>query len=328
VKESVVRNLTRSIAAMSLMVPAYAYPLGIGEIKLHSALNQKLDAEIALQLSSGENFSDIRVKIAPPEKYDELGVPWNYFLSQIVFETAIDAQGRSIVKLKSKEPLREPFLDLVLEVAWDKGSLFREFTVLVDPPAAYDRPIVQVVSAPTEPKVETPESANVKESTPNLANEQYGPTTRLDTLWKITEKLNQDPEISTEQFLIALYNANQSAFYQPNVNALMADQFLTIPPKSDILQLSPGQALAEFRKQDSAWSPAASKSTVQKSIPDAEVNAQLELQAPLTDEVDQSKILVASDSAETTSSDQDFDQDDGLAVSDASLALQSRIEKL
>ncbi len=322
------RNLTRSIAAMSLMVPAYAYPLGIGEIKLHSALNQKLDAEIALQLSSGENFSDIRVKIAPPEKYDELGVPWNYFLSQIVFETAIDAQGRSIVKLKSKEPLREPFLDLVLEVAWDKGSLFREFTVLVDPPAAYDRPIVQVVSAPTEPKVETPESANVKESTPNLANEQYGPTTRLDTLWKITEKLNQDPEISTEQFLIALYNANQSAFYQPNVNALMADQFLTIPPKSDILQLSPGQALAEFRKQDSAWSPAASKSTVQKSIPDAEVNAQLELQAPLTDEVDQSKILVASDSAETTSSDQDFDQDDGLAVSDASLALQSRIEKL
>ena len=64
-------NLTKTVAAVTLLAPKGAYPLGIGEIQLHSVLNQNLKAEISLLVSQDENVSDIRVNLAPPAKFDE-----------------------------------------------------------------------------------------------------------------------------------------------------------------------------------------------------------------------------------------------------------------
>jgi len=75
-KESNVRNLTKAFAAVSLLAPVTSYSLGVGSIKLHSSLNQKLRAEIALVVSesAGESTDDIKVRLAPPEKFDAAGV--------------------------------------------------------------------------------------------------------------------------------------------------------------------------------------------------------------------------------------------------------------
>ena len=219
------RNLTKTLAVVSLLAPASAQPLGIGDLKLHSALNQKLDAEINLLLSKGESPSDIVVRMAPPEKFDEAGVPWSYFLSKIKFDTIVKPNGAVVVKLSSNEALQEPFLDFLLEVSWVQGNLYREFTVLIDPPAAYEEPIVPVVEttkvAPTQ-SVEQPPVPEVSSKTENvpvtaakdLKIEKYGPTTHLDTLWKIAERAKPSADITTEQMMIAIYNANPEAFYK------------------------------------------------------------------------------------------------------------------
>jgi len=136
-KESKVRNLTKALAAISLLVPASGHALGVGDIKLHSALNQNLKAEISLVVSAGEDVSNIHVKLASPEKFDEAGVPWSYFLSKIRFRPEVKANGSVVIKLTSTEALREPFLDFLLEVTWPQGNIYREFTVLVDPPTTY-----------------------------------------------------------------------------------------------------------------------------------------------------------------------------------------------
>ncbi|MDP3839961.1 MAG: hypothetical protein Q8Q54_13670, partial [Methylococcales bacterium] len=138
------RNLTKTLAILSLLTPVVGYPLGIGDFKLHSALNQNLNAEIPLTLSAGENAADIKVNLAPAAKFDEAGVPWTYFLSKIKFQTVVNANGSVVIKVSSKEALKEPFLNLLVEVSWPKGSLYREFTVLIDPPSTYN----SAVSAP------------------------------------------------------------------------------------------------------------------------------------------------------------------------------------
>ena len=138
------RNLTKTLAVVSLLAPASGYSLGIGDIKLHSALNQNLDAEISLVVSAGEKASDIKVNLAPPDKFDEAGVPWVSFLSKIKFEPIVGTNGSVIIKLSSREAVKEPFLDFLLEVNWSKGSLYREFTVLLDPPAAYKQATLPV----------------------------------------------------------------------------------------------------------------------------------------------------------------------------------------
>jgi len=153
-----VRNLTTTLAVISLMTPAIGYSLGIGDIKLHSVLNQNLDAEIALVVLADEKSSDIKVNLAPPDKFDEAGVPWTSFLSKIKFETKIGTNGSVIIRLSSREAVKEPFLDLLLEVSWPKGSLYREFTMLLDPPSSYKQ---ATVPALTNAKSYNPEKAVV-----------------------------------------------------------------------------------------------------------------------------------------------------------------------
>ena len=152
------RNLTTTLAVISLMTPAIGYSLGIGDIKMHSVLNQNLDAEIALVVLADEKSSDIKVNLAPPDKFDEAGVPWTSFLSKIKFETKIGTNGSVIIRLSSREAVKEPFLDLLLEVSWPKGSLYREFTMLLDPPSSYKQANVPAL---TNAKSYNPETAVV-----------------------------------------------------------------------------------------------------------------------------------------------------------------------
>ena len=338
VKESVVRNLTKTIAAVSLLAPASAYPLGVGDIKLHSALNQNLDAEIALLLSAGENIADIRVRLAPPEKFDEAGVPWSYFLTKIKFEAVTRADGSVFVKLSSTEAFKEPFLDFLLEVNWAKGNLYREFTVLVDPPVAYSQPIIPVVEKAEQQVEDLPQQVEdlpVVASTPekvsaDVADTVYGPTRRSDNVWKIAEQTNSYDDVSIEQMMMAIYEANPKAFYKDNVNALMAGQSLRIPEREIILKLSQKQASAAFRKQNKEWEGRVlDKEQEQQTVSDSSAdNAKLELVAPVESEIGEAVVVVAEKDASVDSIVDLKTEKTDVSASEESLVLQAKYEKL
>jgi pilus assembly protein FimV len=356
VKESVVRNLTKTIVVASILAPASVFPLGIGDIKLHSALNQKLDAEIALILSANENVSEIKVMLAPAEKFDEAGIPWSYFLSKIKFNSIVRADGSIIVKLSSDEALREPFLDFLLEVSWNKGNLYREFTVLVDPPVAYTQPVIPVVKKAESVDVAVPalipQPLPLSQLEPKLAvvseivvepvesNADYGPTNRSDSLWKVAKRTNAYNDVSIEQMMMAIYEANQKSFFKDNVNALMEGKTLDIPEREVILKLSHKQALAEFKRHNNVWKgrvvakakkkmPEVKQAVAGEAKPKVEeINAQLELEAPVEAEIVETAVVVAEDGA-GVSNQATSKAEKGLAsASEETLALQARLEKL
>ncbi|MEO1886563.1 MAG: hypothetical protein ABGX72_04190, partial [Methyloprofundus sp.] len=82
-------NLTKALVSISLLAPMAVHSLGVGELKLHSALNQKLNAEITLSLGAGEHLEDIKVALATPDQFDKLGITWNYFISKIQFKPIV-----------------------------------------------------------------------------------------------------------------------------------------------------------------------------------------------------------------------------------------------
>jgi len=328
-----VRNLTKTLAAVSLLVPASAYPLGIGDIKLHSALNQRLDAEIALLVSAGEDVSEIKVRLASPEKFDEAGVPWSYFLSKIKFKAVTQANGTTVVKLSSKEALREPFLDFLLEVTWASGNLYREFTVLVDPPATYKQSSIPVITKPQQSAAVSSSRAVIKPSkqmavTHAVVEGTYGPVSKTDSLWKVAEKTNAYDDVSIEQMMMAIYDANPSSFYKKNVNALMAGKTLEIPAKDVILKLSRQQALAAFKQQNNEWLGRVSKQAQKTRANDAGVNAQLELEAPVEGEIADSSVVVTEDGSAIKQAVDSGMRDSLITASDEGLALQARMDKL
>ncbi len=302
------RNLTKTLAVVSLLVPSSGYSLGIGDIKLHSALNQNLDAEISLVVSSGEKASDIKVNLASPDKFDEAGVPWTSLLSKIKFATVVGANGSVIIKLSSREAVKEPFLDFLLEVSWPKGSLYREFTVLLDPPAVYKQATLPVLTSSenyeTEQTVITQRQSNQRqqinaERSLNGASE-YGPIRRNDSLWKIAERASRQEGGSVEQMMIAMYEENPNAFYKENVHALLAGKTLKIPEREVVLKFSRKQALAEYNRQTKAWknrlepAPIAT-ALARKDTPDN----QLTLVAPTKADVSENTI-VAPESEQIT----------------------------
>ncbi len=333
------RNLTKTITAISLLAPVSAFPLGIGDIKLHSALNQNLDAEIALFVSAGENVSDINVKLAPPEKFDEAGVPWNYFLSKIKFETIKAADGSTIIKVSSKEALREPFLDFLVEVSWDKGNLYREFTVLVDPPVAYTQAVIPVVEKPNEfvevkpvknttiAKINTKKSKKIVKGT--FSNGEYGPTRRNDSLWKVADKTNTYSDVTRAQMMMAIFKANPNAFYKDNVNALEAGKTLKIPEKEVILSLSKEDAQLAFKAQADQWTGIANTNLQANLNKTQGIHAQVELTAPTDAQVADRTVVVSQNDVDPQKNGTEGEQSNSPSLSpEESFAMQAKMEKL
>ena len=333
------RNLTKTIAAVSLLAPNGAYPLGIGELELHSALNQNLKAEISLHVSADENMSDIKVNLAPPAKFEEAGVPRNIFLAKIQFETIVKEDGSVVIQLNSKEALREPFLDFLLEVSWAKGNLYREFTVLIDPPATYPQDVVLVASNANIVE-QTVDAGSSPASVSAIAIEnrfqkqnEYGPTVKNDTLWEVAENFKTSDDVSVEQMAIAIYDANPHAFYQKNVNALMAGEKLRIPDNNEVLKLSRKQAIVEFRRQTNEWrgkmtSPAANEIAVAE-VDAAKQKSQLKLLAPAEAEIKQQAVVTSgetnpAEAAEVKLAEEATKTDSGQDFQD----IQARLDKL
>jgi pilus assembly protein FimV len=295
---------------------------------MHSALNQNLDAEIALYGTAGESTSNIRVSLAPPEKFDEAGVPWSYFLSKIKFKPVTKADGSVIIKLTSKEVLNEPFLDFLLEVSWDKGNLYREFTVLVDPPVAYTRPVIPVVQKAKQTSGTSQRNRVIADTAFNntVSVDKYA-VNRNDTLWKVAEKVNTDNDISIEQMMMAIYEANPNAFFKKNVNALKAGHTLDIPEREIILRLSQNQATATFKQQNNVWrGQVAAKA--QQTADDARIKSQLDLVAPIDDEITEKNVLTGNNTSAKTDSGQSETDKLAIATSDEGLALQARMAKM
>jgi len=302
-----VRNLTKTLAAVMLMAPMGAHPLGIGDIELHSALNQKLNAEIFLNLSEGEHFDDIKVKLAPPEKFEEVGIPRSYILSQIKFKPVEKADGSVVVQLSSKEVIKEPFLDFLLEVSWPKGSIYREFSVLIDPPLTYQQTVLPVVSESSQKQQVITRSGVSYAAHPEKKRPSGGlhgidqyTVRKNDTLWEIAQKV-KSRDVSVEQMMIALFEANPQAFYKANINALIQGKTLKIPEKSTLLKISRKEARAEFNRQAKRWrNGGVSSEPVQERLPDTlERNNKLKLLAPVDMDVhEQERITAQSENTE------------------------------
>ncbi|MDD5755501.1 MAG: hypothetical protein PHN45_12235, partial [Methylococcales bacterium] len=220
-KKRNVRHLTTALATASFLASSPSFALGIGEMHLQSALNQTLQAEISLILSEGEKSSDFQIGFASNAKFDAAGIPWTLFLSKIKFKT-VTQNDKTVIKLSSTEVLKEPFLDFLLEIKSSKGTLYREFTVLVDPPNAYQSAKLlpsklpqRLVSAPT------PFSSKEERT--------YGPTHENETPWSIAAQFNKQNNVSIAQMSEAIYIANPDAFYAGRSSALIPGKMLKIP---------------------------------------------------------------------------------------------------
>src|SRR5262249_57004921 len=123
-----------SLAIALALASGSAFALGLGAIQVRSGLNQPLDAEIPVITESAAEANALTVDMASSEDFERIGL--NKARVGVAIEMAVgtNAKGQTVIKLSTKEPVREPLLDFLLVANWSKGKLLREYTVLLDPP--------------------------------------------------------------------------------------------------------------------------------------------------------------------------------------------------
>jgi pilus assembly protein FimV len=281
------RRLSRISLALVILMSSHVWALGLGDIRLQSALNEPLRAEIELLSATPDELDNLKIAMASADTFERYG------LDRPVRSGRADG---NVIEIRSATPMAEPFLTFLVEATWSRGRVLREYTVLLDPPtfappAAETAPAVQAPSrampadsgeirrpAPT-PQRATPQPAPTRQAAPAPERSQpepqpvrdespYDTTTggdytvaRSETLWGITSRVRPDGRLTMNQTMLAIFEANPAAF-GGNINVLKAGASLRIPSADEIIRIERGDALAEAQRQHAAWSGGATATTV------------------------------------------------------------------
>ena len=268
-----VRKLVLAIAAASALSSGMAQALGLGELSVKSTLNQPLVAEIELTEAQGLNPGQVVPSLATTADFAQAGITRQAFLNDLTFTPVINASGKSVLRITSTRPVREPFVKFLVQVLWPNGRLLREYSLLLDPPKyspeaaaaaaaatnpaapaqlpstapATTEPATPPAALAPEPAVQTPPAASpASDAKPVLYT-----TSNNDTLWEIAEKVRNGGTV--QQTMLAIQALNPNAFIGGNINRLKKGQVLRLPNAEQSKVTPQPQAINEVAAQNQAW---------------------------------------------------------------------------
>ncbi|MBO1540382.1 FimV/HubP family polar landmark protein [Pseudomonas sp. OA65] len=233
-----------SVVVGALGYSALASALGLGEITLHSALNQPLRADIALVDVGGIGEGDLSASLASPDDFSRAGVERVFFLNNLRFTPVLRGE-RSFIRVTSSKPVEEPFLSFLVQLNQPNGRLLREYTVLMDPPGTpgivpeRDEPSTDAQSAPSQaaPAIKPPPAVQGKRYT----------VVQGDNPWIIAQRLHDAGSNASVNELVQGIQA-----LNPGSDRLSIGQRLLLPD-SAVLPTTPattaGQASAVSDEQ-------------------------------------------------------------------------------
>lgn len=150
-------------ASVLATLPPAVHAMGLGNLVLRSALDQPLDAEIELISPSSKELRTLKTSLASRDDFGRAGIERPPHLLNIKYEL-VNRGTRHFIRLKTDEPFREPFLQMLLNVEWSGGKLVREYSTLIDPPqwAAATPPVLEAPAPTAAPVPEEPAVAAVE----------------------------------------------------------------------------------------------------------------------------------------------------------------------
>ncbi|WP_133131499.1 FimV/HubP family polar landmark protein [Legionella sainthelensi] len=247
-------------ALFALTWPAYVNALGLGEMKVKSALEQPFAAEVNLIDVHEISLSNVRVNIADPQSYQSLGVERPGVADSLFFEIKKNKKRKFVIVIYSTERITEPYLQLIIDLTWSKGQIYKVYTVLLDPPG-YKLASATAQSGLTYQRQFSNYHSNT-EGSPNKKirskkNNGYGPTVSQENVWQIAQRYKTANTI-LPQIVLAIVGANPDAFTDGNLNGLKVGVRLKIPSAQEFSEVPADLATVEVMAHDKAWNEKAS----------------------------------------------------------------------
>ncbi len=270
------------VLMLAMSLPGAARALGLGEIRVDSALNEPLSAQIDILGATRDELMALTAKVANREIFQRYNADRPTFLSSATFKVGVDAEGRPVLNIRSGEAFTDPVISFVVDLRWGKNELVREYSLLLDPagfnsqrsaaevalasanrapaaaPAVTDTP-----NAATLPAAAVAESARTRTTAAQVSRHTTDPAgdsaehTRHrivagDTLRGIAHRAGARSESQIQRTMIAIFRANTGAF-EGNINRLRRGAVLSIPSTAQVAAISAADAKHEVRAQMTAW---------------------------------------------------------------------------
>ncbi|MFC6673497.1 FimV/HubP family polar landmark protein [Marinobacterium aestuariivivens] len=273
------RKLAVSLAVAGVLGATQANALGLGQIRIKSALNEPLDAEIQLLQVRDLDPQQIQPQMADMNQFAIAGLDRSRLLSDVQFQVNVNPNGTGSIRLTSRQPVREPFLNLLVEVNWPNGRLVREYTLLLDPPvfeaapvAGSAPPVTTAATRPAPPQPALPTRARPSGPVDNIRT-RTDPQTQVfvetqDTLGQLARRHSPGGGTDLNQMMLALQRKNPQAFPSGNINFLKAGVVLNLPSLEEVRAISASEAAREVTRQMQSWR--AGRSAPAASTPQAD----------------------------------------------------------
>lgn len=259
-------NKTKLYAVLiSLIFSLKVFAIGLGDMTVSSSLDQPFDAEIALIDVGDIPLSAMKANLAEVDDYERAGLERSFALNTLTFVIERNRQGRPVIHLRSIDRISEPFLQLLIDLAWAKGQIYRGYDVLLDPPDYQLAPVQQGRTHMTKHHLKKKRDALFQEaegdaSAPaTVSTDQtsgvrttYGPTLAGETIWQVAQRY-KTPGLSLPQWILAIVGMNQDAFTNENLNGLKVDVQLVIPSTATVGRVPFTEAKQEVEAHDKAW---------------------------------------------------------------------------
>ena len=111
-----------------------ANAVGLGEIVLESELNQPLKARISLVKVGDLSEQQLLVKLASAQDFADRNMTREFLYQSIRFTLNMKHPAGPSVMLTTDALIKEPSLNLLVELSSPSGRLLRSYTLLLDNP--------------------------------------------------------------------------------------------------------------------------------------------------------------------------------------------------
>ncbi|MBI4005099.1 MAG: hypothetical protein HY356_00410 [Gammaproteobacteria bacterium] len=121
--------LVFSLFLTLMTIHSSAYALALSKISLNSSLNQPLDATIEFASASTVELDSLHTSVSSLTGQ----ISGVYHWPHLKVELIRSEQGPSYLKITSRDVVREPIIQFLLELDWVNGQIKREYSLLINP---------------------------------------------------------------------------------------------------------------------------------------------------------------------------------------------------
>ena len=277
------KKLVLTALAAVFLHAGNVFAVGLGDLTVNSSLNEPLDATIQLVGLDGLGEDQIEVGLGSPDDFERANIARVGLIDDIVLEVDVIDRESGLVHLSSDQPVREPFLNMVISMRWPNGRLMRDYTALIDLPVFIsDEPTAAPVNVPESsepaPAPQQPRSQILVDNDPpdnvvppalsSTPFPESSPTPQTsaatdddevvvaagDNLYNIAVSNRPADNVSVGQTMLAIQRANPDAFIDGDINRIRVGSVLRMPTLQEVQSIDQSQAVNQIALQDQASS--------------------------------------------------------------------------